>query len=164
MIKLGNKVIVTDPCYRIDTWCNYIVNNVLVGEYNTLIKTFDGGSWGERVKELIVLHKDYKEPHDEEIEYQWKPVSDNIGVDSGQCGVYDLSYRCKTSDDWIHNSEFYKKACKCTDKNEQYGEQDNAGVTSRTGFGDGTYTLFLLENSDGHVVGFRIVYQFDDEE
>ena len=38
MIKLGNKVIVTDPCYRIDTWCNYIVKKekhmIKLGNYD----------------------------------------------------------------------------------------------------------------------------------
>ena len=32
-IKLGNKVMVSDPCYGLDTWCQGVLENVLPGNY-----------------------------------------------------------------------------------------------------------------------------------
>ena len=86
MIKLGHKAIVTDPCYTLDTWCTYIVNNVLPGEYKTSVKLVDGGSWGKRVSELSAIHSEYIT-----TPLEWELVSDNIGVDSGKCGIYYFS-------------------------------------------------------------------------
>lgn len=158
MIKLGHKAIVTDPCYSLDTWCTYIVNNVLPGEYKTSVKLVDGGSWGKRVSELSAIHSEYIT-----TPLEWELISDNIGVDSGQCGIYDFSYRLSKGNN-VHDSLFYKKACKCTDREDYFGEQEDSGVTSRTGYGDGTYDLYMATNDDVDVVGIKVVYIDEDAE
>ena len=157
MIKLGHKAIVTDPCYSLDTWCTYIVNNVLPGEYKTSVKLVDGGSWGKRVGELSAIHSEYTN-----TPLQWGFVSDNIGVDSGQCGIYDFNYRLAKGNN-VHDSLFYKKACKCTDGEDHFGEQEDSGVTSCSGYGDGSYDLYLTKNGDDDVVGIKIVFIEDEE-
>ena len=156
MIKLGHKAIVTDPCYSLDTWCTYIVNNVLPGEYKTSVKLVDGGSWGKRVGELSAIHSEYTN-----TPLQWGFVSDNIGVDSGQCGIYDFNYRLAKGNN-VHDSLFYKKACKCTDGEDHFGEQEDSGVTSCSGYGDGSYDLYLTKNGDDDVVGIKIVFIEDE--
>lgn len=42
-IKLGNSVMVSDPCYTLDTWCQAKVDNVKEGEYNTYCHKIDTG-------------------------------------------------------------------------------------------------------------------------
>ena len=32
-ITLSNVVMVSDPCYKLDTWCQTIITNVLPGTY-----------------------------------------------------------------------------------------------------------------------------------
>lgn len=155
-MHLGHKVIVTDPCYSLDTWCNYIVSNVLPGEYKTSVKLTDGGFWGERVAELIAINTNYQTQP-----LRWELVSTDIGVDSGQCGIYDFSYRLSFGNS-CQGSFFYKKACKCTDKEERYGEQEDSGVTSCSGYGDGCYYLYIAKNQQKEVVAMKIVFIKED--
>lgn len=157
-MHLGHKVIVTDPCYNLDTWCNYIVSNVLPGEYKTSVKLTDGGDWGERVAELIATHIEYTR-----VTLDWEFVSNQIGVDSGQCGIYDFTYRLKQGNTINNNSLFYKRACKCTDKEERYGEQEDFGVTSCSGYGDGCYDLYIAKNQQKEVVAMKIVFIEEDD-
>lgn len=157
MITLGNKVIVTDPCYNLDVCCNYVINNVLTGQYTTSVKLVDVGSWGNRVAELQAIHINHSQDT-----FNWELVYDDIGVDSGQCGIYNFLYRLSYGVN-VHHSFFYSKACRCTDEESQYGEQDNAGVTSRSGFGDGTYNLYVAKNEDQAVIGIKIVFIEDEE-
>lgn len=46
MIQLGEKVIVTDPCYSLTVFGGYnaIVDNVVPGEYETSVETIDCGN------------------------------------------------------------------------------------------------------------------------
>ena len=43
MIKFGNKVLVSDPCYKYDGDDRYVavLNNVQPGNYNTIVKIGD---------------------------------------------------------------------------------------------------------------------------
>ena len=90
-ITLSNEVMVSDPCYKVGTWCQHKLSNVLPGEYNTIAYSTDNtGGWGRRIAALIVLHKDYLE---EDIKWRTDRSAD-IGVDSGQCGIFSMeSYR-----------------------------------------------------------------------
>lgn len=33
-VAFGPKVLATDPCYTVDTWCNALVEGVLPGEWD----------------------------------------------------------------------------------------------------------------------------------
>lgn len=44
--SLGNKVIVSDPCYGTDTWCQGVLENVREGFWDAYIKITDEGNWG----------------------------------------------------------------------------------------------------------------------
>lgn len=86
-IKLGNKAMVSDPCYGLNTWCQGVVENVLPGEYKCKVGFSDEGDWGTRVADIEVIHKDYVGKW---IEF-W-PEEFEVGVDSGQAGIYDYEY------------------------------------------------------------------------
>ena len=45
-ITLTNRVVVSDPCYDIPTWCQIILNNVLPGGYITAPFDYDAGEIG----------------------------------------------------------------------------------------------------------------------
>ena len=167
MIKLNEEVVVSDPCYSMPTWCQHVVKNVLPGEYESFaLGTEKNGPYGFRIAALQVIHKDYLDTH-----LNWRKVSDQIGVDSGQCGIFSAeSYRNdeveierpvlaegfampfndQPGDSW------YESMCHFTLGDERWGDYSE-GVVSASGFGDGVYTCKVAKDN-GKVVGIMIDY------
>jgi hypothetical protein len=143
------------------------LTNVLPGEYSTTaFKSNETGGWGTRCAALVAVHKDYVED-----DLSWRTVtSADIGVDSGQCGIFDMeSYRndviaeeITTPDSNFHivfegeGEKWYEKMCKLTLADQQWGSY-NTGVVSSSGYGDGSYRL-LVAKHNGQVVGIAIDY------
>jgi len=166
-IYLGSEVMVSDPCYSVPTWCQHKLTDVLPGEYlTTAFKSDDTGGWGMRCAALVAVHKDYLED-----ELSWRTVTTaDIGVDSGQCGIFDMeSYRndsiaeeITTPDSNFHivfdgeGEKWYEKMCKFTLGDQQWGSY-NTGVVSSSGCGDGSYRLLVAKHK-GKVIGIAIDY------
>lgn len=167
-IYLGKEVMVSDPCYRVPTWCQHKLTGVLPGEYlTTVFKSDDTGGWGMRCAALVAVHKDYMED-----ELSWRTVTTaDIGVDSGQCGIFDMeSYRNDSIADEIVTPEstfslpyddgdgdkWYDKMCKFTLSGQQWGSY-NTGVVSSSGYGDGSYRLLVAKHK-GQIIGIAIDY------
>jgi hypothetical protein len=87
VIHLGGKVMVSDPCYGLNTWCQGVLENVLPGEYECRVEHSDMGDWGIRVSAIEVIHKDYRD-----IELTTVLEDFEVGVDSGQAGIFDYEY------------------------------------------------------------------------
>lgn len=183
-ILLGNSVIVTDPCYDTNTWCQAKVENVLEGKYDTCCNVVDTGDWGKRNASLIAIHENYRGE-----ELNWEIFPAEIGVDSGQAGIFDIrdyrkdglemelpttmydgesfdsdkwkSFFSKKEDD-EEGEDFYKKMCKFTLSDEGWGSYAS-GVVSRSGFGDGAYVLRVAKDND-KVIGFFIDFAVEEEE
>ena len=162
MIKLGNKVLVSDPCYENGTWCTGTVENVKEGNYITNVVYC--GDPHPFLRNRVAELKAILEGVDEDF-LKWEITEADIGVDSGQCGIYDY----ESVKDIIGTGEsdekdtFYGQACQCTDADEQYKELNGYGVVSRSGVGDGSYDLYIAKQDD-QVVGFRVVYLNEDEQ
>lgn len=175
MIELGNKVIVTDPCYSLGTWCTAVIEDVLPGKYETGCEMSDEGNWGNRVAEIIAIHEKYGLNHYETL--NWKMTEDDIGVDSGQAGIFDYEhYKSEKEKDEefesTHSCEIdnpnwhYGRCCIATNDSNKTGEIDNKGYVSQSGFGDGSYDLYIGRDDDQNIVGFRLVFingEEDDE-
>lgn len=87
IITLSDTVRVTDPCYDMDVWCAGTIRNVLPGKFECFSQKTNKGNWEIRIANIEIRHKDY--PDVEPTEY----LSDiHIGVDSGQCGLFDKTY------------------------------------------------------------------------
>ena len=155
MIELGGQVMVSDPCYNNGVWCQGVVENVLPGKYQCWYIESDEGNWGKRVAKLYAVHEDFPGAEcDEETEFE-------VGVDSGQAGIYDKAYFDKTR----RNEEWYEKVCHLTyqdvdDEGRRIrgGTLDGKCAVSSSGYGDGGYACFTSTNSDGEVVGIMIDY------
>ena len=160
MIQLGEKVIVTDPCYGLSVHCKKVIDNVVPGEYETSVETIDEGNWGERISSLLAMKKDsYREI------VQEKCLEEIIGVDSGQVGIFDYDYRIKQGDDlgeYHDESSIYKRICNLTCSPTQWGELDNKVVASSSGFGDGCYDLVLFKNKEGKIIGFKVIFIYEE--
>ena len=110
-IKLGEKVMVSDPCYGLNTWCQGVLTNVLPGIYKCEVEYKDEGDWGIRVSAIEVTHEDYAS----EI---FEPQDFEVGVDSGQAGIFDYDYYCQyhtDSNDGEHvDDDWYDRVCNKT--------------------------------------------------
>lgn len=87
-IKLGDKVVISDPCYDLDTWCNGVLENVKPGIWHTKAENVNINNWGERCSALIAWHEDVEEL--DEGDYELTGI--DVGVDSGQAGIYDYKH------------------------------------------------------------------------
>lgn len=171
--NLGSKVVVSDPCYEIPTWCHAVVEDVLPGTYVGEIVMSDEGAWGNRVASLKAIHEEH---HLTSHRIKWENHPATIGVDSGQCGIFNFDqYRDdKQSDsydielmfsgDWSSKpgDDWYQRMCTLTNSDEEYGVTPD-GIVSCTGFGDGAYTL-MVGKIDDNIVGFEIIYINPEDE
>ena len=159
MIKLGNKVIVSDPCYKLDTWCSKVVD-IKPGNYKTNVYYDNLSSWGNRVSCLEIIHENY----DIGEWSNWELITEDIGVDSGQCGFYDYEkYKDSVGiGEYDEKDTFYGRACFLTDQDEQYGIFEQ-GIVSRSGIGDGVYDLFGVKQ-DNEYVALKVIFINNEEE
>ena len=156
-IILGSKVVVSDPCYQIPTWCRAVIDGVLPGEYNVISEmTEKTGGWGRRNQNVVAIHSDYLKHGENVQDYDWVLMPQfNIGVDSGQCGIFDFeTFRndaiadsievVKETDengDWNyeHTEEgdaWYDKMCQLTLMTiDGWGSYDK-GVNASSGYGE----------------------------
>ena len=133
---------VSDPCYDKSTWCAGTISNVKRGVWVAkAVKSDDN-----RVSRLVAIHKD----HLGEMA-NWKEEKIDVGVDSGQCGIYDDKYfkddsvfterskRDRRYSEAICDDEpWYSWNCDIT-LAEPCAGVIPFGCVSSSGYGDGSY-------------------------
>lgn len=176
-ITLGKEVMVSDPCYTEPTWCQVKLDDVKPGIYNAYHKEHDSGDWGVRSSMLLVIHQDHTED-----ELEWDQEDGEVGVDSGQAGIF--SYETYRKDglqmevptvgydgrsfEWLDSlsradevgGDWYTKMCKKTLTTDGWGTYDQ-GIVSRSGFGDGSYSLYTAR-IDGEVVAMAVDFAVEE--
>lgn len=160
---ISGKAHISDPCYSSDTWCAGSVDNMRNGVYHCYGILSEDGAWGKRVAEISILHDNVFGSSDNK---DWELLDINVGVDSGQCGIFDYEYYMQHGGA-DHNrednsNEFYDKACDITLGTPGYGVFDNSSFVSSSGYGDGSYNAYKLMD-DGKVVGIKVVFIGDEE-
>ena len=146
-IDLSDKVVVSDPCYNRDTWCMRQDIPVLPGRYQVHIIMADEGEFGHRVASLVAVHEKYPITHQK----QWRVVDEEIGVDSGQCGIFDDSAYPDLTDA-AGREAFYDECCNITLSKKQAGILHNGkGALSSSGYGDGSYRLSGVSHRSEYV-------------
>ena len=165
-IKLGSKIVVSDPCYELGIWCAGVLENVLPGEYKCNICIKNIVNWGNRVTHLYVVHKDYTINIDDISEEQ----EFIVGVDSGTAGIFDYDYYAKynthekTAYNWYKQhitNAFFPSLISSTWKN--YVLTHDKGFVSQSGYGDGGYNCYVKRNSDGQIIAIMIEYISDNK-
>lgn len=161
-IMLDKKVYVTDPCYDTTVWCQKLLYNVLPGKYKCFVVVTDTGDWGTRVSELHVVKEEVFEKYKEleEIPYMLEPLDCRIGVDSGQCGIFDADYyeTHQPDDDYDNKESWYRRVCELTYNADTV---DNLGVVTQSGYGDGSYSLYVAEINH-KTVAMKVVFLEDE--
>jgi hypothetical protein len=163
-IQLSNVVVVSDPCYKIPTFAQIVLNGVKPGEYHTFKDKEDFGDSVQINKYLGVVHTEWVTS-----ELAWREYDGLVGVDSGQAGIFShKSYRNDEIVDTIdipqtdfrlesYNDEgdsWYEAMCRLTLTEEEGGLYEE-GVVSSSGFGDGVYRC-LISKKNKMIVGICI--------
>ena len=167
---VSGKVRVTDPCYDEKTWCSAGVDNVKNGVWNAFVVMKNEREWGTRCAELQVWHSDYRK--DDVVTHTMEYIKADIGVDSGQAGVFDSKFfkdpksvagveRTYNGARLCEDEPWYSMCCDRTLGEKMWGTIPY-GAVSRSGFGDGGYNAYLTKK-DGKVVAIKIVFIGDDE-
>lgn len=168
-IKSG-KVVLSDPCYELGTWCQGVINNVKNGEWCAEATHVE--SWGRRVASLVSYHKDYPTTAND-VMADGKILNFDGGVDSGQFGHFDFDgYRddnsiigvpriCPEPENIICEDEpWYSMCCDRTIGGDGFGVLP-LGVVSSSGYGDGSYDTFGIMNENGEYVAFATIFITD---
>jgi len=172
---VSGKMIVTDPCYTIPTWCQVILNNVKNGIWIASVDVKDCGNWGDRVHSLRAIHIDTFNIHKNNLDnlfHSSSEINGTLGVDSGQLGFFDLdNYRKdemvkdlpKTDYDISEGGDsWYNAICKITLSDEQWGVIDN-GVATSSGYGDGSYRANIVEENN-EIVAIEVIFIDENED
>lgn len=153
-IELGSQVTISDPCYEVGTWCAISLDCVLEGTYDCFIKKCNYNSWGSRVKEMTIVHKNYQNLVMER-DYE---LMGNVGVDSGTMSITDTNYYEEThnedeeSENW-YNMEVCEKTC-----DNEYNIVGGRCFISTSGIGDGTYSVYGAFDSEDRLYALKVVF------
>ena len=161
-IVLGTEVMVSDPCYGLGTWCQGVVNNVVPGKYNCTVEYCYDNFWGTRVSAIDVINESYNANEIDYVETNFE-----VGVDSGQAGIFDYIYYVKHHENEsgarILDDDWYDKVCNITIAKESSGTIDGNGLVSSSGYGDGLYWCYVAYDIDDKIIAIRIEFITEDD-
>jgi len=118
---------------------------------------------GTRISENIAIFGDVSIEQAKTIlsEEKWKNTNIEVGVDSGQCGIFqDSKYPEGDTGEWGEKDSFYGKCCELTLGNENGGVLD-FGIVSSSGYGDGSYDCLIFSSND-KISAIRIIFISDE--
>jgi hypothetical protein len=162
-VKSG-KICITDPCYKRGTWCAIMDIPAKNGVWIASIETSDEDDWGMRVSTLRAHHVEHNN-------LAWNKIN-SIGVDSGQAGIFDSANYPDNPSDYgdksaFDDSHFYGRCCNTTcydDSSICWGIVDGFGVVSSSGYGDGSYSVYVDKNNENEITAVKIVFISPDED
>ena len=165
---------ITDPCYDLDTWCAGTLTQAMNGSWNAYVLISDEGDWGKRVAVLVATHKSVGDDFPDIINHygyrdlsgKWNRTDIDVGVDSGQAGIFDLEKFPGKDDE--EKQEWYQECCNVTLSRVHHAGTIEGGVVSSSGIGDGSYRCYTLLNEASEVVGvlldFYLLDSYEDHE
>lgn len=173
---VSGEVFVTDPCYDKTAWCQAFLTGVKNGEWHAWIDNRDE----QRPGLLRVYHE--KTKHSViALDLKWEKIDKEIGVDSGQAGVFDAKFfkddrsvaGCKRLAKEGHaiceEEPFYSMCCDRTlgptgkgstqiDQGFFGGGTIPYGAISSSGYGDGGYDARMAKNDEGEIIAIEIEF------
>jgi len=153
----SDSAIVSDPCYEYKVEEH---NNPLMMTLNLVIPNVKKGTWGiilrarsdqhARNAELLGIHTSFDD------KALWEKIGD-IGVDSGQCGIYDIKYY-RDNKNTIGDIKWYDMNSAITRAPNNYAGAIPNGAVSSSGFGDGIYDVYVIKSPDLQIVGIKVIF------
>ena len=164
-----NNMILSDPCYMLETWCSARVCAKKGRWYAFVAKVDAGDCWGIRNAILFAVHEDHIGENVDPLYYD-ELLSSDVGVDSGQSGIYDEAYYrhdevIKHLVDVYWGNEkpicteepWYSANCARTLQKPHAGIVPHGCVAS-SGFGDGCYNAYGVKDANGECTHISIVF------
>jgi len=153
-IDLSGKVIVSDPCYDRNVLNNAHNIGVKPGKYAAYITYSSGFGFGVKVACIIAVHSEHIKLLQTGMNLEL--CNANIGVDSGQCGIFDdtiYPLDDEFTGEYDDENSFYGECCKITLCDKRSGVlKSRKGLVSSSGLGDGVYDLFCHYHEGERVV------------
>ena len=149
----SGKLRVSDPCYVKETWCAGVLD-AKPGQYRAFsVRCQQEPGY---ISRLLVCHEDHLAPLPGSS--LWKLQDIDVGVDSGQAGVFDERYY--RDDTTVSDSDrspdgyticedepWYSICCDRTLSIDKAGVIP-FGAVSSAGYGDGSYSCFAVKKND----------------
>ena len=172
---VSGELMISDPCYSEGTWCQGTVK-ARNGKWSPNVSVVDVDGWGHRVVELTACHEDFlQEESDRYLNdgkpAKWEVLRIEVGVDSGQAGIFDRKY--------FRDDKVAKDAYRLTEKDICGGDKEKGGewyslccdrtlsfyswgiipygVVSSSGYGDGGYVAEAVMR-DGEAIAVKITF------
>jgi len=152
-IQLGEKTLITDPCYSKGTWCSGAVKTE-PGTYRAYSLSATSDPY-RQVEGGFIVHSSLDGkilPFDCQID-----TGIDVGVDSGECGVYDDAKFPEDGIDIEEDAEF-------SPTHEYRGYGIDWGKTFHSFGGDGSFKAYVHKNDKGSVDAIRIDFYGDYED
>lgn len=146
----SEELVISDPCYSKDVWCMGTVK-AKNGKWFPEVVQKKLEMWGNRIWEIEAYHEDYYEASG------WKELDIDVGVDSGQCGIFDAE---KYPEEGSEDEEFYDECCSLTLSHYSWGNLE-FGTVASSGIGDGSYKAYACFDGD-EAVKVKIVFISED--
>lgn len=141
-------VMITDPCYS----SGDLKTALKPGKYRGFVRFYTEKDWGQRNASLIVASSFLSTETVESLSFSEE--LGHVGVDSGQVGIYDLG-EWSESKPW---SDDYGVVCESTLKTFFHAGCCGYGVTSSSGYGDGSYNVFGHKDDKGTIDAIKVVF------
>lgn len=159
----SGRMVAIDPCYSDAESLAANLTNVRNGTWVATPHLSDEGSWGTRVKLVVVRHVDIID-----IRYdEWETFERDCGVDSGQFGFWDGAQwddKGRGQGEYGDPDGFYGQCCNTTQEEREGGITTIVpGFVSSSGFGDGGYPVEVVKR-DGEIVAARVTFIGDDDD
>lgn len=166
----SGRIIVTDPCYRRASGCSGLVENAAPGEWTGIVTVKAAADF--LYNATLEAHHESHPLKDEAPTGAWEAAGFDVGVDSGQAGIFDEAlYPPEKTGRWDGSGSFYDRVCGVT-----VGAYDGSGprrdcpagaitegVVSSSGYGDGGYRCMIYRQADGVCTGVRIIFIEGDQ-
>lgn len=153
VVKDGDKVTITDPCYDRDSKGGLNVK-LPAGEYACFYDEQDEGCWGKRIARAAIVRKD-KSAYIDVLDTKWKGT---VGVDAGLCGFF-VNKPDYDDDAWDKFCDDLEEIDKGGCKNIYHTDE---GFFTSSGYGDGTYTVRILMDRE-EKVGLMVTFIEEDD-
>jgi len=169
--NISGRFAISDPCYDIDVWCRGELSGVKKGMWNAEVGIYDAGDWGKKVALLIVTHVDYDD--DAEGDYISKIADFEVGVDSGQAGIFDVSHYRDDSvfdDGAVEDGQaekggiWYDHCCSITLDPTNHAGIIPYGAVSSSGYGDDGYDCTFWLDSNNEIIKVVITFIVKEDE
>jgi hypothetical protein len=175
--ETSGEMHVSDPCYDgLDDFLFTATVEVKPGKWLAWIEVSDENEWGHRVSHLYASH--ISRPVS--VYDPWgEAIHDNIGVDSGQAGFFDLAHYRRDEDaagypwptgpnsKWLRDiaerDPWYAMCCCQTVSHIRPAGVVPGGCVSSSGFGDGAYLLFAQQDEAGVTDALLLEFISPDE-